>query len=205
MAEELQGLLNRIREEGVAKAEAEGGQIVARAKAEAAELLARARTEAEALRAAAARDAELSRQKGEAALKQAARDLLIGLRKSIDGELTRTVGLAVEDALTPQTLTGILEHLVAAFAARGGRVEGLEVLLNAEDQKKLEALVVARFKDRLKEGVTLRPVPEIAGGVKVAAKGDALFFDFTAGAITDSLCAFVNPRIAALIREAGEK
>jgi V/A-type H+-transporting ATPase subunit E len=205
MAEELQGLLNRIKEEGITKAEAEGAALLAKARAEAAAIVAQGRAEAEALRAAAGKDAALAKEKGEAALKQSARDVLIGLRKSLDSELTRTVGLAVEEALGPEVLVGILDHLVAAFAQRGGRVEGLEVLLSPEDQKKLEALVLARFKDRLKGGVTLRPVPDIAGGIKVAAKGDALFFDFTAGAITESLCAFVNPRIAALIREAGEK
>ncbi len=205
MAEQLQGQLNRIMEEGISKAETEGAALLAKARTEAAAIVAQAKAEAAGLRAAALKDSALAKEKGEAALRQAARDVLIGLRKSIDGELTRTVGLAVDAALSPDVLVGILDHLVAAFAQRGGRVEGLDVLLGAEDQKKLEALVLARFKDRLKAGVTLKAVPEISGGIKVAAKGDSLYFDFTAGAITESLCAFVNPRIAALIREGGEK
>lgn len=205
MAEELQGLLNRIKEEGISKVEAEKQAILTQARKEAEALLSRARAEAEELSAKARKDAALTQEKGEAALKQAARDLLIAVRESVKKELAATVGLEVSAAMNPSLMTSILEHLVSAFAAKGGNVEGLEVLLNAQDLKQLEALVVGKFTHRLKKGVTLTPVPDIDAGIKVGMQGESLYFDFTNQAITEALCAYLNPRIARLTREAGGK
>jgi len=189
MAEELQGLLNRIKEEGISKAEAQKEELLGKAAQEAKDIVERARKEAEDTLRKARSEAKLTLEKGEASLKQAARDILIGLRKSIESELTRTVSLEVAAAMAPQTLVGIIDRLVASFVEKGGKVDGLEVLLSPEDQKKLESLVTERFVARLKEGVTLVPVAGMDGGIKVAVKGESMYYDFSHAAMVQALSA----------------
>jgi V/A-type H+-transporting ATPase subunit E len=204
MAEELQGLLNRIKEEGISKAEAQKEQLLGKATQEARDIVERARKEAEDLLRKARSEAKLTLEKGEASLKQAARDILIGLRKSIELELTRTVSLEVAGAMAPQALAGIIDRLVASFIEKGGKVDGIEVLLSPEDQKKLQSLVTERFVGRLKEGVSLVPVAGMDGGIKVAVKGESMYYDFSHAAMVQALSAFLNPRIARLVAEVGE-
>ncbi len=201
MAEELQGLLNRIKEEGLSKAETERQEIMARAQEEARAIVDGAKKEAEELLRRARQEARLTQEKGEASLKQASRDILIGLRKAIEAELTRTVSLEVAQVLKPDVLVGILDRLVESFVARKGEVLGLEALLAPEDQKALETLIAGRFVGRLKEGISLHPVAGLEGGIKVASRGDSLYFDFSQEALTQALSAFLNPRIARLIAQ----
>ena len=65
MTEDLQQLLDRIRREGVEKAETEAKAIVEAARKEAAETLAKAKTEAEGLRKEAEKDAKAFAQRAE--------------------------------------------------------------------------------------------------------------------------------------------
>ena len=87
MAEELQGLLDRIQSEGIAKAEAEKTKIVEDAKAEAAKIVAAAEAKAASIVKKANEEAEISVAKGNDAIKQAARDVLIALRADIEKRL----------------------------------------------------------------------------------------------------------------------
>ena len=81
MAEELQGLLNRIQTEGIEKAEAEKAEIIGNAKAEAAKIIEKAKEEAASIVKKANEEAEISVSKGNAAIRQAARDMKKGLRQ----------------------------------------------------------------------------------------------------------------------------
>ncbi|MBR1836459.1 MAG: hypothetical protein IJ783_04155, partial [Kiritimatiellae bacterium] len=73
MAEELQSLLDRIRAEGVEKANARAAEITAEAEKKAAAIVADAEKKAAAAVAAAREEADTLRQRAEQSLAQAAR------------------------------------------------------------------------------------------------------------------------------------
>ena len=202
MAEELQGLLERINKEGIEKIQGERDKALAEARREAQEILSKAKAEADAIIVGAKKDAAAAEQKGADTLKQAARDLMISLRGSVNKELEAVVSLEVGKALTPATMAQIIEKMLEAFASGGARPKGLDVLLSEPDRASLESLVLSRFKARLADGVNLRPVPEIEAGIKVGISGDNLFFDFTGEALTEMLCTYLNLRLAQLVKEA---
>ena len=74
MADELQALLDKINDEGIKKAEQQQQAILEQARQEAARIIARAKEQADTLTANAENNAALLTQKGEEALRQAARD-----------------------------------------------------------------------------------------------------------------------------------
>jgi len=205
MAEELQGLLNRIKKEGISQAESRRDELIAQAKADAEKIIETAKQEADRIRKEAERDAEQSRERGEEALRQASRDLMISVRDALNTELEAAVRLEIRDVLPPETLSDILDRMLGMFTELKGDVDGLEALVSEKDRKALEALVVSRFTDRLKDGVVLKPSTHIEAGIKVGTKGDNMFIDFTDEALTEMLCEYLNPRIAKLVRESVEK
>jgi V/A-type H+-transporting ATPase subunit E len=83
MAEDIQGLLNRIQSDGIEKAEAEKKRILDNAKQQADELVAKAKAEAEAIMKSAREEAVISENKGKAAVKQAARDVILSLQTEL--------------------------------------------------------------------------------------------------------------------------
>jgi len=101
MAAELQGLLDRIQEEGVKKAEGEAEAIIAKAKEEAEEIIKKAQSDAEKT----AKDAETSASKSEkranSAIQQAARDVILSLRADIESRLKKVVAESISDTMTP--------------------------------------------------------------------------------------------------------
>lgn len=83
MEEQLQGLLDRIRREGVERAETEAAGIVEAAEERARGIVADAQAQADGLRAHAEADAEASRERGSKALEQAGRDFLLSLQTDL--------------------------------------------------------------------------------------------------------------------------
>ena len=108
MAEELQGLLNRIQTEGIEKAEAEKAEIIGNAKAEAAKIIEKAKEEAASIVKKANEEAEISVSKGNAAIRQAARDVLIALRADIEARLKSLVTESIGKAMTPDVMGKII-------------------------------------------------------------------------------------------------
>jgi len=201
MADDLQGLLDRIEKEGLDKAEAEKRRILEEAKKEADALVAEAKEEAERTVAAARDEADKLRTSGEADLRQAARDVLISLEQEIKGLLTSIVREEVSGALTPERLSEIIYELAVSYA-KNSEVKGLEVMANPGQLDTLCSTFQERLGARLKvHPIELKPVPDIDAGIKVSFNEDAVLHDFSSEAITEMLSAYLNPRILEIIKK----
>ena len=102
--EDIQSLLERINREGVEKAEAEARRIVDAAKSEADAIVRDARAGAEKAKADAEKSAGDYVTRAEETVRQAARDVVLGVKESIDamlaGLLTKDVNAALADGNT---------------------------------------------------------------------------------------------------------
>ena len=83
MAEQLQGLLERIQKDGIDKADAEGQRIIDDAKAQAASIISDAEAKAKAGLDNAEREGAAFAERGKVALQQAARDVVITVGDAI--------------------------------------------------------------------------------------------------------------------------
>ena len=115
MAEELQGLLDKIQTEGIEKAEAEKAKIIENARAEAAKIVSEAKEQAAVIVKKANEEAEISVTKGNAAIRQAARDVLIALRADIESRLKTLVSGSTGAAMTPDTMAKIILEMLKGY------------------------------------------------------------------------------------------
>jgi V/A-type H+-transporting ATPase subunit E len=198
MADQLQGLLERINREGLEKAEAERQRLVAAAQAEAQALIDKARTETECLVAEARRETDKLRIAGEASLQQAARDVIIALEIELKTALTNIVREDVSQALSPERLADIILELTRAYTAtdRQATVQVPEAQMDA-----LQATFTARLANYLQSGIELKPVPDLDAGLRLSWSGDHMVHDFSVEAITELLCAQLNPRLSRIVRQ----
>lgn len=201
MAVELQGVLNRINEDGIAAAEAEKQKILEAARKEAAAITDRAKADAEKVVAEARRQAATLQASGEAGLQQAARDVMISLEGQIRGLLDQAADAAVGAAITPEALAEIVVALARSYAEKQGTVTSLELLAAPDQVDALQALLQSKLSEQLRTGLTIKPVAAIDSGIQVSFDGAALVHDFTSEAIAEMLCAYLNPRILAIIRK----
>ena len=205
MTEELQSLLDRIRTEGVERAEADAAGIVGAAKDRARGIVAEAEAEADGLRRRAEADAEASRERGEKALEQAGRDFLLALQKSVEAVLRETLRGTVATALTPDVVAGMLVRLAEAYAAHDMNESRVDVLLSPEDREDLAALVMDKYRDLASQGLILRADERLDKGFKVSFVDDKLYHDFSLSALAEALAPVLKPPLGACVERAARE
>ena len=205
MEEQLQSLLDRIRREGVDRAEAEAASIVDEAKERARLVVAEAEAEADVLRRQAEADAAASRERAEKALEQAGRDFLLALQKSIEAILRETLRDTVAKALTPDVVADMLVRLAEAYAAHDMNESRVDVLLAPEDREAIAALVMRKYRDLVNQGLTLRADERLDKGFKVSFVDDNLYHDFSLTALAEALAPVLKPPLGEIVERAARE
>ncbi len=201
MAEELQGLLDKIQTEGIEKAESEKAKIIGDAKAEAAKIVNAAKEQAASIVKKASEEAEISIAKGNAAIKQAARDVLIALRADIEARLKALVNDSVGEAMTPDEMGKIVLEMVKAYHEKNPAGDAtVEILLSKNDADKMTALLKGSLLADLKANPVIQVNADVAAGLQIGFKDADVFLDFTDEALADVICAYVGPKLAAALR-----
>ena len=201
MAEQLQHLIDRIRQEGVENGEKTAEALIADAKKKAAAIVAEAQKKAQEATAKADADAKAFAERGRQTLQQAARDLLISIGGSVGRVVSGVVDAKVGAALTPETVGQMLVKLAASY----GSAENLTVALGEADAAALKGGVSKEVNDMLAKGLQIESDKEIFKGFRLGTKGGQVFHDFTNEAIAESLANFLRPDLADVVKKASKE
>jgi len=204
MEEQLQGLLDRIRKDGVEKAESEAEDIVAKARAEAARIIDEARREAAEHTARAERDAEVFEERSITTLEQVGRDFLLRLRTAIENVLRESARQSLGEALTPEAMANMLERMASAYADKDFNEHRVDVLLSEKDQEAFVDTVFDRYRDLLGEGLDVHVDDRIHKGFKVRFLDYRLYHDFTLEAIAEVFARLLKSPLDEIMRRAAD-
>lgn len=198
---QLQELIERIKTDGVAVAETEAAARVEAAKAEAGRIVAEAEAEAKKILQQAREENERLVRVSEDAIRQAGRNLLISFRESVGKELEALVKAQTAGDYSPAVLGELIPKVVEAWTAQGGSGD-VAVLLNSADLAALEAGLMTALKERMLGGVTLKADDSFNGGFRIAVDNGSAYYDYSRDSLADMFAAYLNPRVAALLKEA---
>ena len=198
---QLQELIDQIRNDGVAAAEAEAKSIIDAAKAQADRLVADAQAQADKLLANAKAENERMVKSSEDAIKQAGRNLLISFRESVARELKAIVGENVTAVYSSKALAQLIINVVEGWANKPD-AEEIAVILNSDDLTALESTLLTALKDRMLKGVTLKANDNFDGGFRIAVNDSGAYYDYSAESVVDMLSNYLSPRVAELLKEA---
>ena len=200
MDTQVKELIETIKADGVQAAEKQAEQIIAAAEEKAQHIVDSAKKEAEGVRAQAESDRRRQEAAGMEALKQAGRDLILGVQAELSAMFKAVVEQSTREAMSSAALEKAIEQVVAAWAKDE---EGdISVLLSADDHKALESSLRARLAGKLADGAEVVPTPAVKNGFRLATKGGEVYYDFSAEAVADALSAFLAPRLGEALREA---
>ena len=200
MSEKLKGLLEKINQEGVKQAEEKAGVIETKARADAEKILRDAKIAAQKIIEDARTDAKKTKLSGETAIKQASRDLILALKDEIKKIFNKIIAGDTEKAMSAQDMAGILGDLIEGYIEGNGKSSDVAVLLKKEDLVRLKETSITKLKQRLKEGVELRPSANINAGFSISFDKGKSFFDFTDEGLREALCAYLNPELSRLLK-----
>jgi len=200
MAEDVQGLLDKIHNDGIAKAEKEKEAIIAAAKEEAAQIVAEAKAQAEILKKAAQTEARTDQDKANAAIRQAARDAVIALKADLLAKLNAVVHSCIGEAMTPEMMKQIILTMAQSYAKDANAGESLEVLISKQQQEQAEAFLKEQLLKELKANPVIELTTDFNSGLQLSFRDSDVYFDFSDDALAEVLCRFVGPKLTAVIK-----
>ena len=198
---QLQELIEQIKKDGVDAAEIQAEAIVKSAKAEAEKIISSAQAEADKIIANAKSENEKNVKSAEDAIRQAGRNLLISFRESVTKELNAIVGEKVNSVYSSDDLSALIAEVVKSWTDKP-EAEDVSVILNSTDLAKLEEALLAELKAKMIGGVTLKANDNFDGGFRIAVNNGAVYYDYSAEAVTDMLSNYLSPAVTALLKEA---
>ena len=198
---QLQELIEQIKKDGVEAAENQAEAILLSAKAEAEKIIADAQAQADKLMADAKAENEKTVKSGEDAIRQAGRNLLISFRESVTRELGAIVGENVNAVYSSDAFAKLVVNAVESWTGKP-EAEDIAVILNSADLEKLEGALLAELKAKMLGGVTLKANDSFDGGFRIAVNNGAVYYDYSAEAVTDMLSNYLSPKVTALLKEA---
>ena len=201
MEVQLQELIEQIKNDGVAAAEAEAKTIVDAAKADAEKLIADAQAQADKILAAAKAETERMTKSSEDAIRQAGRNLLISFRESVSRELETIVGENVAAVYSSDAFAELIISIVENWANKPD-AEDIAVILNTQDLNKLEETLLAVLKEKMLKGITLKANDNFDGGFRIAVNDGSAYYDYSAEAVVDMLSNYLSPKVTELLKEA---
>ncbi len=198
---QLKELIDQIKKDGVDAAESQAEAILNSAKSEADRIISDAKAQADRILADAKKENEKVVKSGEDAIRQAGRNLLISFRESVTKELDAIVGKNVNDVYSSEEFTSLIINAVNQWASKP-EAEDVSVILNSADLAKLEQALLAQLKSKMLNGVTLKANDNFDGGFRIAVSDGAVYYDYSAQAVTDMLSNYLSPKVTALLKEA---
>ncbi|MDD3806652.1 MAG: hypothetical protein PHE86_01275 [Candidatus Marinimicrobia bacterium] len=197
----LENLIKKIQEEGVSTAEKKSAEILENAQKESEKLRKQAEEEAEKIREAAKKDAEHTKANAEAAIRQAARDTLLSLKKEIRSLFDRLLKQKIDETLDENFLKELIVKLVDTWA----KGKEISVLVGKIDVDKLTSLVMKELKSEAKKGINIKLDKKLPHGFRIGLKGSDLMYDFTDETLVESLSIFLSSTVAELLQEKSSK
>lgn len=203
MSTQVQELIDKIKSEGIEEAQKKAKEIETQAHAKSDEIIAKAKKEAEAQLMSAKAEIARTREAAEKSLKQAARDTILDLKTIIDKTLKKIIQVHVNQALNPDQLSQILTTIIDKSIANAskGTEQNLKIFLNPTDYENLKNGFIAKLKEKIKSGLEFKSSEDISRGFTISFDGGKSSFEFSESALTEYLTMYLNPEIAALIKD----
>lgn len=200
MSQNVQELINKIKQDGLQTAQAKAKEIEAAAEKQAQEVLARAKSQAEKITA----DAQSRQQQIEASsresLKQAARDTLLSVKQEVIALLDKIAARSVRESLTPEQTAALISEVTKGFFAEQSDGKGVEVGLSEESRSRLEQGFLEKLQKEIKAGITIRTADDLTGGFTISFDEGRSCFDFSEAALAEYLGKYVNEYVGKLLK-----
>lgn len=203
MEVQLQDLVDKIKQDGVASAEQQAAAIVSEAEKKAKDIVENAKKEAEDLLKKAEASSERFTQASEAAVKQASRNALIAFQEGVTNALSALVTAEVNTAYNADILKTLIPNAVSGWIKSGA--DDLSVILSSDDAKKLEAALLAAFKKEVEKGIEIKSDSRMAGGFRIGMKDGSAYYDFSAEAVAELFSTYLSSRAADLLKSAAKE
>jgi len=195
---QLQELIDKIKKDGIESASEEASRLKSQAEAEAKRIVEAAKKEAGDIVAKAKVDADRFEKAGVAAIGQASRNLVLAFKTEIQTVLDKIVAQETVGAYNADVFKAALPEILKNWVAKGS--DSLDLLLPEAQLSPLEGFFREKLAAELKKGIELKADRNLGAGFRIANRDGSAYYDFSAEAVADLLSAYLNPRLAEIVK-----
>jgi len=195
---QVQELIDKIKKDGIGSASQEASRIKSEAEAEARRIVEAAKKEADEIISRGKQDAERSEKAGIAALEQASRNLVLVFKDEIQGLLDRIIGEHVSTHYNDDVLKAAMPEMLKKWAEKGGN--DLSIILPESELEKIKGFFSEKLTGELWKGVELKSNRKLTSGFRISNRDGSVYYDFSAEAVTNLLSAYLNPKLAEILK-----
>lgn len=199
MAEEIKELIEKIRSEGVRAGEEKARAIELDAVKKARKIIAEAEAEAGRILNEARVSISRSEESSRSSLKQAARDVIIGLKKEILAVLNKITLSHARKTLTIEETGKLITHLLKECKAKDKG--DVIISLKKEDAEKLAGASMSELSDELKKNLVLKPSEDVHGGFTISYDHGKSYYDFTDKALAEYIGSYIRPKLSEILKD----
>ena len=200
---QLQELIDKIKKEGISKAEEDAKATIDAAEKKAEQIIADANAKAEEILKNAKAEIQRVEKASEEAIVQAGRNMLLSFKDGIINELDGLIQTQTENVLSKDVLTKLIPELIKNWAKNTDASE-LSVLLSEKDLKDLENSFTSELKAEISKGMEIKVDKTLSSGFRIGVKNGAAFYDYSAESLAQMFSAYLNPKVAGLIQIAAK-
>ena len=200
---QLQELIDKIKKDGVTAAEKEAAKIIADAGKKAEGIIKDAEAQAEQIKKDAKAETARMQKASDEAIVQAGRNMLLSFKDSLVQELDGLIQAETAKSLSKDTLKKLVPETVKLWAKNADASE-LSVLLSDKDLKALESSLTTALKTEIKKGLEIKPDKTLTAGFRIGVKNGAAFYDYSAESLAEMFAAYLNPKVAGLMKVAAK-
>ena len=200
---QLQELIDKIKKDGVAAAEKKAADIISTAEANAEKIISDAKAQAEEIKKEAKLETERMEKASEEAIVQAGRNMLLTFKDSLINELDSLVQKETETAFSKDLMEKLVPETVKAWVKNTDASE-LSVLLSEKDLKTLESVFTSKLQAEIAQGLEIKADKSLSTGFRIGVKNGAAFYDYSAETLAEMFAAYLNPKVAALLKESAK-
>ena len=200
---QLQELIDKIKKDGVATAEAEAAKRIADAEKKAESIVADAQAKAGEIIKNAKAETERMEKASDEAIVQAGRNMLLSFKDALVAELDGLIQAETAKAETKDVLAKLIPETVKAWA-KNSEASELSVLLGEKDLKALESALTGELKAEISKGLEIKLDKTLTAGFRIGVKNGAAFYDYSAESLAEMFGVYLNPKVAALMKEAAK-
>ena len=200
---QLQVLIDKIKQDGIASAKAEADKIISDSEKKAESIIAEAQNKAAEIIKNAKLETERLQKASDEAITQAGRNMLLSFKDSLVNQLDGLIQTETEKAESAKVLEKLVPETVKAWVKNSDASE-LSVLLSEKDLKDLEKSFTAELKAEIAKGLEIKPDKTLSAGFRIGVKNGAAYYDYSAESLAEMFAAYLNPKVAGLLKNAAK-
>jgi V/A-type H+-transporting ATPase subunit E len=197
---QLQELIDKIKKDGIESAAADAERVKKQAQNEASRIVDAANKQAASIVAKAKEDGERFQKAGEEAVKQASRNIVLALKDEVQELVNKLTAQETARAYDASVLKEAIPALLGNWDFKEDK--GIDVLLPQKDLDAVAGTMKGKLAAEIKKGLEFKPAKNISAGFRIVEKDGSAFYDFSADSVAECLGAYVNPKVAELLKDA---